>query len=60
MVSLTHQVSAQVSGHYQVEPHKEQEEDVDNVQFLIQTQGIVTKEGAYIAIYCDAEDKSYK
>lgn len=54
------QVSAKVSGHYQVEPHQEQEEDVDKVQFLVQTQGIVTKEGAYIAIYCDAEDKSYK
>lgn len=59
-VCWTHQVSTQVSGHYQVEPHQEQEEDVDKVQFLVQTQGIVTKEGAYIAIYCDAEDKSYK
>lgn len=59
-VCWTHQVSAKVSGNYQVEPHQEQEEDVDKVQFLVQTQGIVTKEGAYIAIYCDAEDKSYK
>lgn len=58
--SLTHQVSAQVSGHYQVEPHEEQEEDVNKVQFLVQSQGIVTKEGAYIAIDCDAEDESYK
>lgn len=54
------QVSAQVSGHYQVEPHEEQEEDVNKVQFLVQSQGIVTKEGAYIAIDCDAEDESYK
>ena len=36
------------------------ETDVNKVQFLVQSQGIVTKEGAYIAIDCDAEDESYK